>query len=69
MPKPLRRSRVVVLSAFLALLALVAVPLTSAVAKRDGRGPGHGHGHHQPTIAAAARRGDRRAAGRVPGPS
>ena len=49
MPQHLRRSRVAVLSALVALLALVAVPLTSAVAKRDG----HGHGHHQPTIAEA----------------
>jgi DNA/RNA endonuclease YhcR with UshA esterase domain len=51
MPEHLRRSRVAVLSALLALLALVAVPLTSAVAKRDGHG--HGQGHHQPTIAQA----------------
>jgi len=47
MPQHVRRSRVAVLSALVALLALVAVPLTSAVAKRDG------HGHHQPTIAEA----------------
>jgi len=50
MPTPFRRSRVAVVSALVALLALVAVPLTSAVAKRDG----HGHlGHHHPTIAEA----------------
>jgi hypothetical protein len=47
MPLPLRRSRVAVLSAFVALLTLVAVPLTAAAAKRDGRG------RHQPTIAEA----------------
>ena len=50
MPQRLRRSRVAVVSTFLALVALVAlvaVPLTSAAAKRDG------HGHHQPTIAEA----------------
>ena len=47
MPQHPRRSRVVVVSALVALLALVAVPLTSAAAKRDG------HGHHQPTIAEA----------------
>ena len=47
MPRHRRRSRIVVLSALVALLALVAVPLTSAVAKRDGRG------HHAATIAEA----------------
>ena len=47
MPQHLRRSRVAVVSALLVLLALVAVPLTAAAAKRDG------HGHHHPTIAEA----------------
>jgi hypothetical protein len=47
MPQHPRRSRVAVLAPLLALLTLVAVPLTSAVAKRDG------HRHHQPTIAEA----------------
>jgi hypothetical protein len=46
MPQPRRRSRVAVLLAFFALLALVAVPLTAAAAK------GERHGHHEPTIAA-----------------
>jgi hypothetical protein len=36
MPQHLRRSRVLVLSTLLALLALVAVPLTSVAAKGDG---------------------------------
>ena len=47
MPKHLRRSRVIVVSALLALLALVAVPLTIAAANRDGQG------HPQSTIAEA----------------
>jgi len=47
MPQQRRRFRVVVLSTFLALLALVAVPLTAATAKNRGQG----HGHHLPTIA------------------
>jgi len=47
MPQQLRRSRVIVISTFLALLALVAVPLTIAAANRDGQG------HPQPTIAEA----------------
>jgi len=47
MPQHLRRSRVIVISTFLALLALVAVPLTIAAANRDGQG------RPQPTIAAA----------------
>jgi hypothetical protein len=47
MPQHLRRSRVAVLVALLALLVLFAIPLTSAAAKGDG------HGHHQPTIAEA----------------
>lgn len=45
MPQHPRRSGVAVLSALLALLALAAVPLTSAAA--------NGHGDHEPTIAAA----------------
>ena len=45
-----RRPRVVVVSA-LVLLALVAVPLTAAVAKGDRHG--HGAEHHLPTIAQA----------------
>jgi hypothetical protein len=45
------RSRAVVL---VALLALLAVPLTSAAAKGDRHAPGsERHGHHQPTIADA----------------
>jgi len=47
MPQHLRRSRVAVVSALLMLLALVAVPLAAAAAKRDG------HGRHHPTIAEA----------------
>jgi hypothetical protein len=47
MPQHLRRSRVVVFSALLTLLALVAVPITSAAVER------HGDGRHQPTIAEA----------------
>jgi hypothetical protein len=47
MSQHLRRSRVVFLSALLALLALVAMPLTSAAAKD------HGDGRRQPTIAEA----------------
>jgi hypothetical protein len=46
MPQPLRRPRVFVLVTLMALLALVAVPLTSAAAKDDG------NGRRQPTIAA-----------------
>jgi hypothetical protein len=47
MPQHRRRPRVFVLSALLSLLALVAVPLTSAVASDDG------DGRRQPTIAEA----------------
>jgi hypothetical protein len=47
MPQHLRRSRVVVLSALLALLALVAVPIASTAAMD------HDDGARQPTIAEA----------------
>jgi uncharacterized protein YdeI (BOF family) len=47
MPQHLRRSRVIVISTLLALLALVAVPLTIAAARDDGQG------RPQPTIAKA----------------
>jgi hypothetical protein len=48
------RSRAVVLAVLLALLALVAVPLTSAAAKGDRHAPrSERHGRHQPTIADA----------------
>jgi uncharacterized protein YdeI (BOF family) len=48
MPEHLRRSRIVALSALVALLALVAVPLTIAAARDDDR-----RGGAEPTVAEA----------------
>ncbi len=50
MPQHVRRLPIV-LAALVAVLAFVAVSVTSAVAKGHGRDDGHGRGHHGPTIA------------------